>query len=166
MRGHRPHHGWAWTFVILVIAALLAAAFPHFYQGVAQTARTRWPLALLLGFVMLVCWPLAAVFAAITLIGIPLALAMIAFYLALLLVGYVSAGIALGQVALQHWGGEHATNTGWRIAAAVLAMLAISLLGRVPFAGGLIVLVALLTGIGALLMQLRSAPAASAAPKV
>jgi hypothetical protein len=156
-------HGWLWSFGLLAIAAILAAALPYFYLGVAQTARTRWPLSLLIGFVVVVCVPVVAVLAIVTLIGIPLALALIALYFVLLLAGYVSAGIALGELALQHWGTARAASTGWRIGTAVLAVLVLSLAGRTPFVGSLITLAAVLMGIGALLLQLQ--PAAGSGPK-
>jgi hypothetical protein len=101
----------------------------------------------------------------ITVIGIPLALMMIALYIALLIVGYISTGIALGEIALQHWRAERAASTGWRIAAVVLAMLVLGLLRRVPIVGGFVVFAATLMGIGVLLMQFRSGTAALGTPK-
>jgi cytoskeletal protein CcmA (bactofilin family) len=162
---HGAGHGWLWSFCLLVIAAILAAALPYFYLGVAQTARTRWPLSLLLGFIVVVSVPVVAVLAIVTLIGIPLALALIALYFVLLLAGYVSAGIALGELALQRWDAARALSTGWRIVAAVLAVLGLSLAGRTPFVGSLITLAAVLTGIGVLLLQLQPAAAAGVAPR-
>jgi hypothetical protein len=149
-------HGWPWSIGLMAIAAILCAALPQFYKNVAQTARTRWGFSLLIGFIALVCIPIAAVITAITIIGIPLALAMIALYLVLLLVGHVSAGISLGHIALQRWQAERFAQTGWRVGAAMLGMLTLSLLGRVPHIGGLVMSLAMLTGIGALLMQLRT----------
>jgi hypothetical protein len=158
-------HGWLWSLGLLAIAAILAAALPYFYLGVAQTARMRWPLSLLIGFVVVVCVPVVAVLAIVTLVGIPLALALIALYFVLLLAGYVSAGIALGELVLQRWGAARAASTGWRIAAAVLAVLVMSLAGRTPFVGSLITLAAVLMGIGALLLQMQPAGDAGVAPK-
>lgn len=146
--------GWVWSFGLMVIAAILVAALPGVYTGVSATLRARWALALLVGFVALVCIPVAALIAMFTLVGVPLALAAIALYLALLLAGYVSAGIAAGELALQRFQAAHAAQTGWRVAAGVLGMLAISLLGRLPWIGGLVVFAAMLLGIGALLLQL------------
>ena len=163
--GARHRLGWVWSVGLLAIAAILAAALPQFYGRVEETARTRWALSLLVGFVVLVCAPVAALIAAITVIGIPLALLTIALYLMLLLVGYVSAGIALGEIALRRWHVERAAKHGWRIAAAVLAMLVLSLLGRLPFVGGLITFAAMLMGIGALLLQARPAPATPDMPR-
>jgi hypothetical protein len=162
--GTKHRHAWLWSVGLLAIAAILVAAFPQFCKRIAETTRARWALSLLIGFIVLVCVPVAALIAIISLIGIPLALVTIALYLMLLLVGYVSAGIALGDIALQRWRAERAAKPGWRIAAAVLAMLVLSLLGRVPFVGWLVTLAAMLIGIGALLMQTRPAPATSAMP--
>jgi cytoskeletal protein CcmA (bactofilin family) len=153
--GKRAKH-WIWSLGLLVAAAILVLALPQLFKGVAETARTRWGYSLLVGFILLVCVPVCALIAMVTVIGIPLALVVMALYLTVLLVGYVSAGIALGDAALQRWRSQSGANQGWRILAAVLGMLLISLLGRVPMIGWLVTLAAMLTGIGALLTQLRS----------
>jgi cytoskeletal protein CcmA (bactofilin family) len=155
--------GWVWSIGLMVIAALLVAALPGVYTGVEATVRARWALSLLIGFIALVCIPVAALIAMFTVIGVPLALAVITLYLALLLIGYVTAGISVGELVLARFQSARASHTAWRVAAAVLGMLAISLLGRLPWVGGLVLIAALLLGIGALLMQL--APARSA-PKI
>lgn len=141
--------GWIWTAGLMLLAAILAAALPGVYAGVGVSARERWAMSLLVGFIALVCIPVAVLIALLSVIGAPLALLMIALYLALLLAGYVSAGIAVGAVALKRWQPARAAQTGWRVGAAVLGMLAISLLGRLPW-------------IGALLMQIRPARAKKA----
>jgi hypothetical protein len=127
---------------------------------VARTLTTRWAWSLLLGFIALVCIPVAALILMFTLIGVPLALLLIALYLALLLVGYVSTGIGLGAWALARIRSERTEATWWRIGFAVLGVLAISLLGRLPYVGGLVVFAGLLIGLGALLLQVRTRPKA------
>lgn len=154
--------GWVWTVGLMVIAAILVAVLPGVYTGVGSVVRGRWALSLLVGFIALVCIPVAALIAMFTVIGVPLALVMIALYLALLLVGYVSAGVSAGEAVLQRWQAARASQTSWRIAAALLGMLAVSLLGRLPWIGGLVVFAAMLLGIGALLMQLVPSRAAKA----
>lgn len=149
--------GWVWSAGLLVFAAILATALPGAYARVGETVRRRWPLSLLIGFIALVCIPVAAMLILLTVIGVPLALTTFAVYLALLVVGYVSAGIAVGELTLQRLQPVRAGHSGWRIGAAVLGMLAISLLGRVPWLGGLVVLAALLLGVGAVLLQARPA---------
>jgi cytoskeletal protein CcmA (bactofilin family) len=149
--------GWLWSIGLLVIAAVLAAAAQGLYSGVAATARTRWARALLVGFIALVCIPAAALIAALTVIGLPLALVCVALFLALLPIGYVSTGISAGALALQRLQPARASQTAWRVAAAVLGMFVLSLLARLPWVGGVVVIVATLLGVGALLTQLARA---------
>ncbi len=151
--------GLVWSVGLLVFAAILSAALPGVFERVGATVGRRWPLALLIGFIALVCIPVAALIVMITVIGAPLALTAIAAYLVLLVVGYVSTGVAVGTIGLQGLRPADADRAGWRIAAAVLGMLAITLLGRLPWVGGLVVFAALLLGVGALLLQLRRAQA-------
>jgi cytoskeletal protein CcmA (bactofilin family) len=152
--------GWVWSLGLMVIAAVLVGVFPSFYARLAQTLRTHGWTSLLLGFIGLVCIPVAALILMFTLIGVPLALLAMALYLALLLVGYVSTGIGLGAWVLAKLNADR-TEVKWRrMGAAVLGVFAISLLGRLPYVGGLVVLTALLIGFGALLLQVRTRAAA------
>jgi len=147
--------GWVWTIGLIVLASVLLAALPRFYANVTQTLSERPGMSLLLGFVLLVCTPFAALFAFITLIGIPLGLLLSALYLALLPVAYVSAGIGLGGWVLQRLRPDSATRLGWRIAAAAAALAVLAWVGWVPWLGWIIGFAALLAGLGALLMQTR-----------
>ncbi|MEO8101884.1 MAG: polymer-forming cytoskeletal protein [Betaproteobacteria bacterium] len=154
--------GWLWTTGLLVLAAVLVAALPGFYAGVAESQRTRIGFSLLLGFVAFICVPVAALLFLITLIGIPLGLLTILLYLMLLVVGYVSTGICLGDYLLKRFKADRGAATSWRIGAAVLGVLVVALLARIPWIGGWIVFVALLAGLGALMLQagrMRKGPA-------
>jgi len=154
--------GWVWTLGMAIIAAVLVSALPRVFAEVSETARARWALSLLIGFVALAAIPAAALIALITVIGIPLGLVTIALYFALLLVSYVAAGIAAGDLALRQWQQARATQIGARVVAAMLGTLSIGVLGRVPFVGGLVVMAAMFLGAGALLMHMRPPSAASA----
>ncbi len=148
---------WLWTLGLMTIAAALVALLPVTSERVARTLVTRSGWSLLLGFITLVCVPVATLILLITIIGIPLALLVVLLYLMLLLVGYVASGVAIGQWALARWKAESAGRTGWRIAAAMLAVLGIALLARIPFVGGFVALAATLAGIGAIALQLAPA---------
>jgi hypothetical protein len=113
-------------------------------------------MSLLLGFVLLVCMPIAALLLIVTLIGIPLGLLIIALYLALLPLGYVSAAVGLGDWGLQRLRAAAAAHLGWRIGAAATALVALALLGAIPWLGSWIGFAALLAGLGALLLQWRA----------
>jgi hypothetical protein len=145
--------GWVWTIGLLIVATVLITLMPTFYTRVAETLRSRVGMSLLIGFVTLICVPALAVLFLITIIGVPLALLVIAGYLILLVVGYVSAGISIGHWLLNRVKSDQTGSTLWRIGSSVLGVLIVSLLARIPWIGGWIVLIALLVGLGALTLQ-------------
>lgn len=165
---HGYARGWLWTAGLLVLAALIAAALPGPSQRMASELRERPWLTTLVGLTALGAIPVAAVLLMVTIIGIPLGLLAIVLYAALLLVGYVWLAVVMGGLLLDRVKPDTAALTAWRAGAAVLAMLVLALLARLPYVGGFIVLVALMVGVGmivAVLMRQRaSTPAAPAAP--
>ena len=164
---HAPRAGpaWLWTAGLMAIAALLVAALPVTSMRVAEGLRTRLGWSLLWGFVALVCIPVAALILLISIIGIPVALLALLLYLALLLVGYVGSAIGLGQWALARLRPDAAQRTGWRIGAAMAAVLLLALLGSVPFVGGLVALLAVVGGIGAIILLMAPRPPHGAAAR-
>jgi cytoskeletal protein CcmA (bactofilin family) len=151
--------GVTWSLGLLVAAALFAGMLPGLASQLGDTLRQRFGWSLLTGFIALVGIPVVALILLVTLIGAPLAVAAMAGYLALLLTGYVASGVGAGNLALRRWRPERAASTAWRIGAAAVGMFVIVLLGQLPWLGGLVGIVALLLGMGALLMQLRHQPA-------
>lgn len=154
--------GLLWTLGLVALAGLLIGVMPGFSGTVSRTLRERPGASLLLGFVVLVCAPVAAVLLFVTVIGVPLGLVALAAYGALLPLAYVAAAVALGDWALQRWQPQRAGRGAMRFVAAALVLLALSLLGWIPLLGGLIGLAALLAGLGALLLQFDRGRAAAA----
>jgi hypothetical protein len=154
--------GWLWTLGLMAIAALLVGSMPVTSKRVAHALRMRPGASLGWGFVALVCIPVAALILMVTIVGIPLALLALLLYGLLLLVGYVASAVGLGQWALLRFKAEAAERNGWRIASAMAAVLVLALLGSVPFVGGFIALLAILAGIGAIVLLL--APRKPATP--
>jgi cytoskeletal protein CcmA (bactofilin family) len=157
---------WIWTFGLMLLAAVLVAVLPGVSARIAATLQGHPGKSLLVGFGILIGVPVAAVMLLITLIGAPLALLVITLYFALLLVGYISTSVALGDWALRRVKPLEAGRKAWRIGATVLTVLVIGLVSRIPALGILVMLLALLAGIGALILlvlQWRSAAAAAAA---
>jgi len=166
---HR-HHGdfvafghstgrWVWTVGLMLIAGIVAAALPGFSGRMAEELRTRPWMTLLLGFVALICIPVAAVLIMITIVGIPIGILALLSYALLVIVGYACASVVVGGLLLERFRSEAAQRTAWRAGAAVLTMLAIALLGRLPFVGHAFVLMALVGGVGlvvAALLHLRT----------
>lgn len=141
-------HGWIRTAGLIVLAAILAAALPGASQRMANELRERPWATPLVGFVALICIPIAAVLLMVTIIGIPVALLGLALYAALLLVGYVWLAVVVGGILLDRVSPETAARTAWRVGAAMLAMLVLAILVRVPLVGGLFKLAALVAGVG------------------
>ena len=150
---------WVWTVGLMLIAGIVAAALPGFSGRMADELRTRPWMTLLLGFVALICIPVAAVLIMITIVGIPIGILALLGYVLLVIVGYACASVVVGGLLLERFRSEAAQRTAWRAGAAVLAMLAIALLARLPFVGHAFVLMALVGGVGlvvAALLHLRA----------
>jgi cytoskeletal protein CcmA (bactofilin family) len=145
--------GWIWTTGLLLLAGLVVWAMPRFFGKVATTWQARFPMSLLLGFVLLVCIPVVALLFLITVIGVPLGLMIMALYPVLLLLGYVCSGIGIGQWGVARLSPAFGRGTLGQVAGALAGVLAIGLLARVPWLGGVVMLVALLAGVGAFAMQ-------------
>ncbi len=156
----KVRHGgrWLWTVGLVVLAVILTGALPGAERRISGNFRTHPWLALLLGFVAFVGVPVAAVVLLLTLIGIPLGLLVLLLYPILLILGYVAAAVAIGIAVLQHWEAR-AMQPGWRMFAALAAVVALGLVTRIPYLGTFIGLVVMLFGVGAILLALRRQPA-------
>ncbi len=146
--------GLVWTLGLMLLAGLFVGAFPKASSRVAEAARARFGFSLLLGFIALICIPFAVLILLFTLVGIPLALLVLGAYFVIVFVGYVAGCIAVREWILQILGSARANKTGWRLGAAVAAVLGIALLTRAPLLGGLVALFVLLLGVGAIVVSL------------
>ena len=83
---------------LFVSGVVLFLLFPRFTVAAARTVERRPWTSLGIGVAVLVLTPLAAVFLALTVIAIPLALALAALYVLALLLGFITAAFALGDL--------------------------------------------------------------------
>jgi cytoskeletal protein CcmA (bactofilin family) len=162
-------YGWIWTAALLMLAALIAGALPEASKRMALELRERPWLTPLLGLLALASIPVAALLLVFTIIGIPVAVLALIGYVALLLVAYVWVAVVVGAMLLDRVSPESAARTASRVGAAVLAMLVLAILVRVPVVGGFVKLAALAVGVGMIVATVfrrspaRPAPGASAA---
>ena len=147
--------GLFWTTGLMLLAALLVAVTPRLSASVSESLRGRPGFSLVLGFVVLVCTPIATVLLLVTIIGVPLALLVLFAWLALLPVAWASTGVAVGDWFLARAASARGERTRWRVVAAVLGVLLLALASRVPWFGGWIGFAALIVGLGAWALQLR-----------
>jgi hypothetical protein len=155
---------WVGVTIVLLLAGLAFAALGGRQLVESGHALTAHPLeSFLTALATFILLPILAVIAIITLIGIPLGLVIFMVLMPLLvLLGYIVAGERLGEWLV--------TVTGARLgryAAVLIGILALQIVGLIPFVGGLLVALATFFGSGALVYRLyRQRRPQAAAPVV
>jgi cytoskeletal protein CcmA (bactofilin family) len=139
---------------VWIAAAMLAGwlglvLFPGFVQASTQAVGSSWR-SLGLGVGVLAGVPVAIVVAAITLVGIPLSLMLCAAYLAAIYLAKIWVGAFLGRILLKPSG---ATKGDWLLGLLV-GLLILTIVGFIPYLGGLIRLGVVCLGLGAFAWQL------------
>lgn len=138
---------------LLAAGMLLAALFPRFTQA-AQQAFSAAPLKSLgLGTAIFFSLPPVILLLVITIIGIPIALALAAIYSMALLAGYLVIAFFIGDRLTGLLRKQPATGAGWRAASLAAALLLLWLVHNLPYVGNLAIFVALLAGLGAMVLQ-------------
>lgn len=168
LHGHTDHFllGWFWTVGLMVLAGIIAAALPDVSSRMARELREHPGATLISGFLAFTAIPIAGLLLMLTIVGIPIALLGLMAYGILLLMGYAWLAVIVGGMVLDRVKPQAAARAGWRAGVAVLTMLAIALIARVPYIGGWAQFVALLIGVGliaAVVLQ-RSPPPVEASP--
>lgn len=135
---------------LILIGALLLAAFPSFTTGVADRVADTPLETAGVGLLGLVGALVVIVALVITIIGIPLAfLAILVFVVA------VIAALALGQYAIGAWS-LSMVDIDNRWAALVFGVLLVTVVSRVPYVGWIVDVAAFVLGFGAILLGLRT----------
>jgi hypothetical protein len=78
---------------------------------------------------------------------------VIPLYLLLVFLGWVTTALFIAQRGLAAARTGKPATLGWRLLALLLGLVALWLLQRIPFVGGMVVFVALMAGVGALVWQ-------------
>lgn len=139
---------------LMVTAIVFYLLFPAASVGAAHTINESPWKSLGLGIAILAATPLVIVLLFVTFVGVWLALIAIALYLVLLLLGFLTAILNVGEWGLRLIGRNMAPNKGWRVLSLVAAFVALWLIRWIPVLGGLVVFLLLLFGLGALTLYL------------
>ena len=142
-----------WFAGVLVLGALLVLVLPRFTREAAATVRERAPASIGLGFAVLLLVPVLAVLLCVTIIGIPLAFAVLLGYGLLLMLGFLTGALFVGDSALKLARPAALESSGWRILFLLLALIVIAFVRRVPWIGDLAVFVLFLAGLGAFALR-------------
>jgi cytoskeletal protein CcmA (bactofilin family) len=129
---------------LLVLGLLLLLLAPRAADAVGRTLRSKWGLAIVVGPPLFVALPIIAGIAIVTVVGIPFGIGLLLALLPLYAIGYATAAFALGSRIVKKS----------RIPAFIVGLLILRLLALIPFAGGLIGLLATIFGLGLLFVTL------------
>ena len=136
------------------LASELLIVFPHYSVGSARQLAKKPLNSVGLGLLFLVFAPIVALVLMVTVIGIWVGLALLLLYAISLLAGYLVGCIFIGD-----WGAsllkQNVEARGRRMLSVALAIILLAVIGMVPFLGGLIGFLVLVTGVGAGLLQLQ-----------
>lgn len=155
--------GWIWLAGLFAVGVLFAVAFARVSRRTSRVLAARPWFGMLAGFLVLAATPGLIIALCLTLIGIPLALILLLAYLALLLASYVIGALFLGDRVLAFLRPAGEAGNGWRMAALLLVLVVLALVGDVPLFGGAAHFAVLLLGLGGLLLVLWEAGGRSAA---
>jgi cytoskeletal protein CcmA (bactofilin family) len=131
---------WGAAFVFGLAVVLL---LPSFFSS-AVGASNRFGPALSVGALILVVTPVAAVIACATIVGLGVGIATFFLYIVALYASQVFVGAWIGEKLL----GE-GTGTGALLGRLALGLAIFRVLRMIPYIGGLVMLLALIWGLGA-----------------
>jgi hypothetical protein len=148
------------TFVLLLGAFVLGAVFLLAFRALSFEAAkmgsgSPW-VALAVGFAVLVGLPLLIVASIATVIGLPLAIVALAFYVVVLMVGYVNGAAWVAYSALRR---RRPTSDPSRVSLLLtfaLVLCVLLLLQLIPLVGQVVGLFVWLIGIGSLTLALTA----------
>jgi len=141
-----------WVAAFLVAGAVIVAMFPVLMLAGDVRVRAR-PLASVgMGILLLLLVPAVLAAIAITVLGIPLALIGAALYAVSVYLAPVVVALWLGRILLSR--SSTYPDRGELVGAFLLGGVIIGLLGLVPYAGAVILLLATIMGLGAMAVAL------------
>ena len=137
---------------LLVAAMVLYWLFPRFTVTSSRALGATPVKSLGLGAGIFFSAPPIILLLVITIIGIPIALALAAIYVVAILAGYLVSAFFLGERAVRLLRDADPT-TRWRLLSVALALIVLELVRHIPYAGGVIALLAVILGLGAMVLQ-------------
>jgi hypothetical protein len=141
-------------FGLLAAGALLLALFPRFTASTLQTVRASPLGSLGLGTAIFFSVPPVILLLVISIIGIPIALLLAGVYAAALLAGFLMAAFFVGERGFQLARRGANVRGYWpRVGTLAIALIILWLVRHIPYAGGLLILLALMIGLGAMALQ-------------
>jgi Putative zinc-finger len=145
-------HQAIWFASAMLVGWLGLVFFPGFFRATTQAVGSGWT-SLGLGIGVLAGAPVAMIVIAITLVGFPISLMLLVVYLTALYLAKIWVGAFLGWLLLKPAGG---TKGDW-VLGLLVGLLIITIVGYIPYLGGLVRLGLVCLGLGAFAAQLYRA---------
>ncbi len=141
-----------WLAAAMLVGWLGLVLVPGFCKASAQSVGSGWR-SLGLGVAVLGGVPLAIILSAITLVGLPASLMLFAGYLVSIYLAKIWVGAFLGQILMKPAG----TGKGDWLLGLLVGLLILTIVGYIPYLGGLVHLAVICLGLGAFAWQLYQA---------
>ncbi len=141
------------SLTLIIAAGLLYWLFPGFTLSSAGRIKSSSWKSLGLGFALLVLTPVTAVLLMSIVIGVWVGLSILALYFIALLVGFLISCFFIGDWAARLVNKE-VDSTGKRILWVAITIVVVGLMQLIPVIGALVIVVLLLAGLGAGVMQM------------
>ncbi len=133
----------------IVTGLILLGISKNFVRGAKRAVTESFLKSLGLGFICLICIPIAVVILLITVIGIPVAIISLFVYLILFYIAKIFVGIAFGEKILTGFKKGKEAPLGWSL---VVGLIIINILTSIPYLGWIVYLAVLFIGFGAALL--------------
>lgn len=146
--------GLFFPITLMVAGILLYLLFPRYTLAAVRRIDTDPWTSLGIGFLFLVFTPCLALMAMLIVLGFWIGLSLLALYGVALLTGFLVACFFLAERGARLCRQELA-STGRRLIGVTIAIFVLGLAQSIPLFGGILLLVLLLFGLGAALVQLR-----------
>jgi hypothetical protein len=145
-------HQAVWFAAAMLVGWLGLLLFPVFFQTTTQAVGSGW-LNLGVGVGILVGVPVAIVVIGITLVGLPISLMLLAVYLTGMYLAKIWVAAYLGRIILKR---PVPTKSDW-VLGLLVGLLILTIVGLIPYLGGLVRLGVVSLGLGAFAAQLYRA---------
>ena len=135
---------------LTIIAVALFLVFPRFTVLASRTVGSDPIKSFGMGLLLFAAIPVLAILSMITILGIPLGLLIFLGFSIALLLGFVLVAFYLGDVGAQAFMGRRARQRVVRVAFLILALGILLLARQIPVIGAVLIVVAVILGLGAM----------------
>jgi cytoskeletal protein CcmA (bactofilin family) len=137
---------------LMITGIVLTLIFKKNAYQAKRAVTASFLKSLGLGFVFMVCIPIAIVILIVTILGIPIAIISLFAYAVLLYIAKIPVATAFGGMIIKAFGKQGEPSLIWSM---LLGLIILTFLLNIPYLEWLIYFVVLFTGFGAILISCR-----------